>query len=120
WLYAAMFADRELSVGGVLVVPGPQLGPLLCGQCAAGRGDLGQLLEVFLPRFARGEQDDHGGVGAAVVVESVDATLGDVEEVAGLRVHPLGAVEQFDRALEDVERLGERLVEMRGRAAGTR
>src|SRR5262245_13873728 len=99
----------------ILVVPGPQRDPLLTEQRAPGRGYLGQLLEVALPWRAGREQDEHGGIGVAVVVEAVDAALRDVEEVTGLGIYPLGAVEQFDGAFEDVEGLGEGLVDVRRR-----
>ena len=72
---------------------------------------LGQLLEVGLARGARREVEQHLG-RAVLVAEAVDPAGRDVGEVAGVALHPVRAVEDRDRALEDVERLGDRPVEV--------
>src|SRR5882757_8178191 len=103
---------RTWLADGVLVVPRPELDPLLGAELAAGAADLGALLEVLLPRRPGREQDQHRRRLAADVVEAVDAALGHVQEITRGRVDPLCAVKERDRAAQDVERLGERLVEV--------
>src|SRR5436190_13764273 len=103
--------------GRVLVVAGPHLDPLLVRQLASGRTDLGELAEVLLPGRAGREQDKHPGGHTALVGERVNPALRDVEEIALHRVDPGFPVEEPDGALDDVEGLGEGLVEVRVGAA---
>src|SRR5262249_35494285 len=103
------------SGGLVLVVPRPQLGPLLRAELAARGGDLGQLDEVRLAWSARREQDQHRGRRAGRVGEAVNATRRHVEVVAGRGVAPRGAVVEGDRPAEDEEGFGDRAVIVPGR-----
>src|SRR5262245_46179505 len=72
-----------VRAGRVLVVPGPQFDPLRVAELPAGMADLGELLEVLLAWWSGREHDQHRRRFATDVVESVDAALGHVDEIAG-------------------------------------
>jgi MFS family permease len=74
-------------------------------------------LEVLLSRCARAKVQQHLGWRTGGVLKAVDSAGRHVDPVPGLGIDPLVAVENGDAALEDVERLRDRPVEMRIRAA---
>src|SRR5215472_16059765 len=78
----------------VLVVPRPQLDPLVVAELPARVADLGEFLEVPLTWWARREQDEHGRRLATGVMECVDAARRYVNEVARLGIQPGSALEQ--------------------------
>src|SRR4051794_6020256 len=79
-----------------------------------------QSFEVRFARSARRKQDQHRRGCVRLVTKTVDPAGWDVHEVALLSGTPLLSIVQCDRAVEDEERFGDGLVNMRRRPTLTR
>src|SRR5207248_1574423 len=94
-----------------VVVAEVEVGDLVVARPTA-PAPFGQPFEIALARRAGGEMEEHRGRLARLVAKAVDAAHRDVDEVARLALAPLPPVEDPDPTGQDVERFGDRAVEM--------